>query len=922
MSQEETLRLVATVSDKFSGPIAAMRKSLEGLTQRNVASHKAGRQAALAHEKAFSDLRKSVKETGEHVKGILEPAMIGLGLGAITTAASIGGLSAAIKDFGGTARDLSFVSKETGLAVDQLRALEAAGENVGISVGTMRNSLKSLYEELAQNKMHRGALREFSASQFMNPEARALSERLRHAKDESESISIIMDTLANSSQATKNILLDVLKLPPEFARLTKKDLKEVGELLGSMPKAYLSNGVALQHSFDMLRLSAQHLRETIGGELAPAMLQMTEAVRKFVEDHGEDLRKIFVDIAEAIKTAPWKEWGDNIRAAAKWADSAAQSLGGWKVVMEGLIALNVIRWLAPIVASVAALGLAAAGTTVSLAAMGSTLAALTAPTWLLALLAGVSAKALIETVKPQPLNPDEDELARQKKYAPKDEDKGVHAAARSIRKKISSPANDETHYGRLTPISYGGDTGAASFRGEDILQRAILKGTFEGTRQGVIAAFKEWVESRRQGAGGFTNANYQPGASGGMGSGSGGSGGGGGGGGGGIGEGGASAPFRSSHGDNQEIVDQITKSAKKYGIDPNIALRVARSEGGLSQYAKPGDKGTSFGPFQLHYKNNIPGLSLGGLGDVFTKETGHHASDPKYWKEAIDFSLRNAAKSGWGAWHGWHGSRRAGIGQAPKEQAASKGMNEWIAQQRGSHPEGRAGGGDVFAQYPYIVGEHGPELFVPKQFGEVISNNVNLGNIRSKLGGFHHYRDAYDAVHAVVDTVSRYKERFNAASIAGILKHYSPPNQNKTAMLIRNMVNRTGFGRDEALDFGNADTAARFAYGIAVQEGKAREGAVDTFRRLFSSEGKREHLRSLFGVGHRHREPLNADLGRYIANSVGITSQAHKVTGDASLKISMHGFPKGTKTESKINGMFKTLTMYRGLAAPMADQEG
>jgi hypothetical protein len=71
-----------------------------------------------------------------------------------------------------------------------------------------------------------------------------------------------------------------------------------------------------------------------------------------------------------------------------------------------------------------------------------------------------------------------------------------------------------------------------------------------------------------------------------------------------------------------------------------------------------------------------------------------------------------------------------------------------------------------------------------------------------------------------------------------------------------------------------------------------------------------------------HRQPLSADIGRYIANGGGINSQAHKVTGDASLKISLSGFPKGTKTKSEISGLFKTLTMYRGLAAPMADQEG
>jgi hypothetical protein len=75
------------------------------------------------------------------------------------------------------------------------------------------------------------------------------------------------------------------------------------------------------------------------------------------------------------------------------------------------------------------------------------------------------------------------------------------------------------------------------------------------------------------------------------------------------------------------------------------------------------------------------------------------------------------------------------------------------------------------------------------------------------------------------------------------------------------------------------------------------------------------------GQSDRKGDGLNVNLMRS-AREAELVHAPQKVVGDATLKISMHGFPKGTKTESKINGMFKTLTMYRGLAAPMADQEG
>lgn len=102
----------------------------------------------------------------------------------------------------------------------------------------------------------------------------------------------------------------------------------------------------------------------------------------------------------------------------------------------------------------------------------------------------------------------------------------------------------------------------------------------------------------------------------------------------------------------------IRSEAVKRGISPDVAVAVAKSEG-FNSYV--GDQGTSFGAFQLHYKNNIPGLSLSGLGDTFTKQTGLDARDPSTERQQIQFALDQAAKGGWAPWHGWKGAPFAGI---------------------------------------------------------------------------------------------------------------------------------------------------------------------------------------------------------------------------------------------------------------------
>ncbi|MBY5750815.1 hypothetical protein [Rhizobium leguminosarum] len=106
-----------------------------------------------------------------------------------------------------------------------------------------------------------------------------------------------------------------------------------------------------------------------------------------------------------------------------------------------------------------------------------------------------------------------------------------------------------------------------------------------------------------------------------------------------------------------DIASYISQAAAKRGIDPDIALRVAKSEGGLkswnlqSTYMKNGVQEPSFGPFQL-YKG-------GGLGNDFMRKTGLDPALAANGPAGVDFALDHASKKGWGA---WYGAGKAGIG--------------------------------------------------------------------------------------------------------------------------------------------------------------------------------------------------------------------------------------------------------------------
>src|SRR4030095_14601812 len=123
-------------------------------------------------------------------------------------------------------------------------------------------------------------------------------------------------------------------------------------------------------------------------------------------------------------------------------------------------------------------------------------------------------------------------------------------------------------------------------------------------------------------------------------------------------------PQSTSAYDPREAEAYIRQAAQQRGIDPETAVKVARSEG-LNTYV--GDQGSSVGPFELHYGNVAAGgNAVGGLGDTFTKQTGLHASDPSTWRQQVDFALDQAKAGGWGPWHG-----AAAVGVAPRQGLAT-----------------------------------------------------------------------------------------------------------------------------------------------------------------------------------------------------------------------------------------------------------
>ena len=99
---------------------------------------------------------------------------------------------------------------------------------------------------------------------------------------------------------------------------------------------------------------------------------------------------------------------------------------------------------------------------------------------------------------------------------------------------------------------------------------------------------------------------------------------------------------------------RIRAYAVSIGIDPDVAVAVARSEGlaantWQSNLTQPYGREQSYGDYQLHVD---PTGKRPGLGNEFWKSTGMNPSDPNNWWNMNKFALDKARTDGWGAWMG------------------------------------------------------------------------------------------------------------------------------------------------------------------------------------------------------------------------------------------------------------------------------
>ena len=499
MADQETLRLAAEVVDKYSGPLREMQKALRKVADEVKGTHGEGVGYAKKHEAAFYTLNKEVGKFEERIKSGVTPALAAVGITTLSVAGAIALLKDTVVGFADTTRQLTFLSRETGLTINQLRVFDALARRLGTTQEAMHKGFSGFAQHM-QN-LRRMAPEELNTWRREWDETANIFLRSLSRMDNQEALSKALGFLDRiPTQQDKRKWLRMLELPENFANLTgdqlRKAIEDTRKNIGTLGPEAEKSALAFQEAIDKLVDSVEKLKVSIGGTLAPVLTEVTDKIKLFVDANGESLAASLRDLTTWMSSQDWKKFGTDVEEAATSVNELVKELGGWKTVAEGLVAIKLAKWVAEIVIPLRAI-----------ASLGSP------PAWVLGLLGAGAVAADVnrqkrgggglygtdlmgfDPVTGAPIEVPKEGLLHKESYTPGQTGTKQYGVGRNA---IRVP--DET--AKLIKASYQPDEIAPQFAATRDAKETIAT----GTKTGVLEALRQWQienEGDTGGAGGL-----------------------------------------------------------------------------------------------------------------------------------------------------------------------------------------------------------------------------------------------------------------------------------------------------------------------------------------------------------------------------------------------------------------------------------
>jgi hypothetical protein len=336
-ASDETLRLVAELLDRTSGPLKDIQKSLKATADVAKSMHAAGVSQAKEHAKAYKELHDSIAKIKSTALDVVRPGMEALGVTAFSIAGAIAAVASAVKNFGDAGQTLTYLNRQSGVSIGMLRGLAEAGKAFGISAETTNAGMAKFGEFMDANA--RRAPDALNAWNQMPGAWQRIGRSLIGLNRDAQ-VNRVLDFIPSVKyEDQRRKLLSIMGLPEDWATKTREELAKMriaGEEFNRLHPLNLQNAAKTKAAFDAVASSMAGIRDDMGAAFGPEVTHGMESLHRFFDDPGhlDTFKAKMHALAEDMKQE-WSDIGAIFRAIKGVLDFDQKLTGGLKNFFTG-----------------------------------------------------------------------------------------------------------------------------------------------------------------------------------------------------------------------------------------------------------------------------------------------------------------------------------------------------------------------------------------------------------------------------------------------------------------------------------------------------------------------------------------------------------------------------------------------------------
>jgi hypothetical protein len=307
MSEQDTMRLVAEVVDKFSGPLKELQKQMRETKRSLKEGHEEGAKAAREHAERIKELKERFEKTKDFVAEAVTPAMASVGIVMLGIGESIGTLAEKIKAAGESYNFFNDTVRRGHVSANYVAGLGSAFERLGLSADKANAFIASTGETL--DKLKRGNAQEMARLQGQFSDTLPwLRQLLKGAESYGEASIRVMKALTDEEIPIdkRRKMAEAFGLDPRIASKEGKEVREAFEKSMRESEEHPVNMDLLQKlddAYTELRISQRNFWNDLVREFAPSAVTIIEHLTGAMETLDDAIEKV----KKAWEWAPF-EW--------------------------------------------------------------------------------------------------------------------------------------------------------------------------------------------------------------------------------------------------------------------------------------------------------------------------------------------------------------------------------------------------------------------------------------------------------------------------------------------------------------------------------------------------------------------------------------------------------------------------------------